>query len=114
MKPNEREAGSSIEVPGQVIDGLYSVISGRLESRIPGTGQQDLVRVLGPGDHWGERSLSNPTQATGTLTALEDTRVMVLQRTDFQNLSAAFPILNEYFDTASDKIDPPSLPREPR
>ena len=104
--------GDVICRPGQIIDGLYSVISGRLESRIPGTGQPDLVRVLGPGDHWGERSLSNPTEATGTLTALEDTRVMVLQRTDFQNLSAAFPILNEYFDTIGDEIDAPSLPRE--
>ena len=104
--------GDVICRPGQIIDGLYSVTSGRLESRIPGAGQQDLVRVLGPGDHWGERSLSSPTEATGTLKALEDTRVMVLQRVDFQNLSAAFPILNEYFDTIGDEIDAPSLPRE--
>jgi len=101
--------GDVICQPGQIIDGLYSVISGRLESRIPSTGQQDFVRVLGPGDHWGERSLSSDTQAKGTLTALDDTRVMVLQRSDFQNLSAAFPILNEYFGGISEERYAPSL-----
>lgn len=101
--------GDVICRPGQIIDGLYSVISGCLESRIPSTGQQDFVKVLGPGDHWGERSLSNDTQAKGSLTALEDTRVMVLQRSDFQNLSAAFPILNEYFDSITEESYAPSL-----
>jgi len=101
--------GDVICRPGQIIDGLYSVISGRLESRVPSTGQQDFVKVLGPGDHWGERSLSNDTQAKGTLTALDDTRVMVLQRSDFQNLSAAFPVLDEYFGSITEESYAPSL-----
>ena len=104
--------GNVICRPGQIIDGLYSVISGCLESRISSAGQEDFVRVLGPGDHWGERSLSKDTLAKGTLTALEDTRVMVLQRADFRNLSAAFPILNKYFDSIGDEIYAPSLRNE--
>lgn len=52
--------GDVICRPGQIIDGLYSVISGRLESRIPGAGQPDLVRVLGPDDHWGSAVYPTP------------------------------------------------------
>ncbi len=81
-----------------------------MESRIPNVGkEEDFVRVLGPGDHWGERSLAEETEAKGTLTATEDTRVLILQRSDFQNLSAAFPPLSEYFRKISDKIYAPSL-----
>ena len=102
--------GDVICRPGQIIDGLYTVISGGMESRIPNIGkEEDFVRVFGPGDHWGERSLADETAAKGTLTATEDTRVLILQRSDFQNLSAAFPPLSEYFRKISDKIYAPSL-----
>lgn len=103
-------AGDLICSPGQAIDGLYSVISGAMESRIPNQeGHGDFVRVLGPGDHWGERSLAGDTLALGTLTATEETRVLVLQRSDFLSLSAAFPPLQEYFDNISDETYAPSL-----
>lgn len=102
--------GDVICRPGQIIDGLYSVISGGMESRIPNAGKgEDFVRFLGPGDHWGERSLTDETEAQGTLTATEDTRVLILQRSDFQNLSTAFPPLSEYFSNISEKIYAPSL-----
>jgi NADH dehydrogenase len=96
--------------PGQTIDDFYTVISGAMESRIPSQGSaDDFVRILGPGDHWGERSLASDVLAQGTLTATADTQVLVLQRADFLNLSAAFPALNEYFEKISDKIYAPSL-----
>ncbi len=102
--------GDVICRPGQIIDGLYAVIYGGMESRIPNAGYKaDFVRSFGPGDHWGERSLADETEAIGTLTATEDTRVLILQRSDFQNLSAAFPALSEYFRNISDKIYAPSL-----
>ena len=101
--------GDVICQPGQIIDGLYSVVEGRLESRIPSVAQPDFVKVLRPGDHWGERSLSCDTEAKGTLTALDDSLVLVLQRSDFQNLCAAFPVLREYFGNISEQSYAPSL-----
>lgn len=102
--------GDVICRPGQTIDGLYTVITGAMESRIPIEGEQDdFIRILGPGDHWGERSLASDALAKGTLTATEDTQVLILQRSDFLSLSAAFPPLNEYFEKISDKIYAPSL-----
>lgn len=97
-------AGDVICRPGQTIDGLYTVISGAMESRIPDQeGQQDFVRTFGPGDHWGERSLASDALAIGTLTATEKTLVLVLKKSDFVSLSAAFPPLKEYFESISDE-----------
>lgn len=98
--------------PGQLVDGLYTIVSGYLESRIPdpATGE-DFVRLLGEGDHWGERSLSGRFETQGTLTAVEDTRVLILDQADFRNLRTAFPPLNNYFKHISDKIYAPALRR---
>ncbi len=101
--------GDVISVPGQLVDGFYTVISGCLESRIPNTSGEDFVRILGPGDHWGERSLDKHSQTVGTLTATESTRVMILAANDFINLREAFPALDRYFASISEKIYAPPL-----
>lgn len=102
--------GDVICRPGQTIDGLYTVITGAMESRIPSNeGQDDFVRIVGPGDHWGERSIASNTLARGTLTATEETQILVLQRSDFLSLSAAFPALSEYLGKTSDKSSAPSV-----
>lgn len=102
--------GDVISHPGQYVDGFYTVLTGYLESRIKGkTGVEDFVRVLGPGDHWGERSLNARTLTRGTLTATEDAEVLVMGAEDFQQLRAAFPALEDYLAHISDKIYAPSL-----
>ena len=106
--------GDEIFRPGQLVDGFYTIVSGALESRIPteATGEE-FVRILGPGDHWGERALTTEFQTQGTLTALEDSRVLVLERTDFRNLRAAFPGMDDYFRGISENIYAPSLRAPP-
>jgi NADH dehydrogenase len=102
--------GDVLYRPGQLVDGFYTIISGCLESRIPDAAAgEDFVRLLGPGDHWGERSLTGRTETQGTLTAVEDTRVLILEQTDFRNLRDAFPALNDYFQRISDRTYAPSL-----
>ncbi|MEO1248178.1 MAG: FAD-dependent oxidoreductase [Pseudomonadota bacterium] len=102
--------GDVISVPGQYVDGFYTVLEGYLESRVAGVdGQEDFVRVLGPGDHWGERLAAHGGQAQGTLTASDDARVLVLNARDFRKLRRAFPALDEYFKHIGDKIYAPSL-----
>jgi len=102
--------GDVISSPGQLVDGFYTVISGCLESRIPDQGSdEDFVRMLGPGDHWGERSLTEGSTTFGTLIATEDSRVMILRGHDFRNLREAFPALNAYLNSISDKIYAPDL-----
>ena len=104
--------GDVVYGPGQIVDGFYTIVSGHLESRIPGpVSGEDFVRILGHGEHWGERSLSGRFETQGTLTAVEDTRVLILKQQDFRNLRAAFPPLDEYFKGISDKIYAPALRR---
>ena len=104
--------GDVISSPGQIVDGFYAVISGCLESRIPNpAGGEDFVRVIGPGDHWGERTISSGALTHGTLTATEDSQVLVMASADFKRFCAAFPAMDEYFDQISDKIYAPPLRR---
>ncbi len=99
--------GDVICRPGQTVDGLYNVIGGAMESRIPGeNGQDDIVRVIGPGEHWGERSMVDNTLARGTLTATMDTQLLVLQRSDFLSLRAAYPVIGKYLDIPGGNSDP--------
>ena len=102
--------GDVVCKPGQIVDGLYTVVSGYLESRIPNpaTGE-DFVRLIGEGDHWGERSLTGRFETQGTLTAVEDTRVLILGKEDFRSLRATFPPLDDYFKHVSEKIYAPAL-----
>ena len=102
--------GDVISAPGRIPDGFYTVIEGCLESRIPDARSgEDFVRVLGPGDHWGERTISEGYLTQGTLTATEDARVLVMAPDDFRRLCDAFPAMDDYFATISDKIYAPPL-----
>jgi len=97
---------------GQILDGFYTVVTGALESRIPDEELgEDFVRILGPGEHWGERALTENWETKGSLTALEDSRVLILQRDDFTNLRQSLPVLNEYFGRISKKVYAHSLRR---
>ena len=106
--------GDVVCKPGQIVDGLYTVVSGYLESRVPNpaTGE-DFVRLIGEGDHWGERSLTGRFETQGTLTAVEDTRVLILGEEDFRNLRSTFPPLDEYFKHVGEKIYAPALRKTP-
>lgn len=107
--------GDVISGPGQIPDGFYTVIEGCLESRIPNreTGE-DFVRIIGPGDHWGERTISEGLLTQGTLTASEDSRVLIMAPGDFRNLCEAFPAMGRYFAKISDKIYAPALRKSSR
>ncbi len=104
--------GDVLFEPGQIVDGFYSVISGSLESRVPSPGGgEDFVRTLGPGDHWGERTLSEGRKTQGRLVAAEDSTVLVLSRDDFHLLVRAVPPLDDYLQSIPDKTYPEQLRR---
>lgn len=114
-------AGDVLFAPGQIVDGFYTIIEGSLESRVPASGDNtaatedaQFVRVLGPGDHWGERSLTQGSQTLGWLTAVDDCTVLVLQADDFARLRQGFAPLRDYLDRIPEKIYPPVLRHEPR
>ncbi|MEM9208043.1 MAG: cyclic nucleotide-binding domain-containing protein, partial [Pseudomonadota bacterium] len=105
-------SGDIVSAPGHIVDGFYTVISGTLESRIPDpAGGEDFVRVIRPGEHWGERTISSGSLTHGTLTATEDSQVLVMASEDFKRLCDAFPAMDEYFRKIPDLNYAPALRR---
>lgn len=91
-------AGTTVDVPsgtvlvteGEPAVGMYVVLSGRLrvEDR---TGR--LLRVLAAGDAVGELSLLTEGTRSATVSAVRDTRVLFVPRTDFLDLLHSEPRL---------------------
>jgi NADH:ubiquinone reductase (H+-translocating) len=90
--------GDRIFETGNRADGFYLVTEGAVELRIPGVdGQQEIVRTIRETGHFGERVLLGEGLRTGTVQALEDTVVLVVQAEDFQRFCSAMPMLDDYF-----------------
>ena len=90
--------GDVISRPGQLASGFYMVVSGLLELVVEDPeGDKPFRRLFRPGDHWGERVVSSKVLTRGTVTALAETRTLVLGKEDFLFLRESFPPLDAYF-----------------
>jgi len=91
-------AGDRIYEAGNRADGFFSVIEGAVEMTYtdPETGAP-AQRIIGPGGHFGERLILGATRRQTTVRALEDSRLLVLDREQFLSLAEGFPAFREYF-----------------
>ncbi|TCP62886.1 NADH dehydrogenase [Rhodovulum bhavnagarense] len=91
-------SGDTVYEAGHRSDGFYSVISGavEMERKDPATGEVTR-RIIGPGGHFGERLILGATRRQTTVHALEDTKVLVVERESFLMLAEGFPAFREYF-----------------
>jgi CRP/FNR family transcriptional regulator, cyclic AMP receptor protein len=88
-------------VPGEVIverggppEALYAVATGKLKVVAPRDGGRDAtLRILGPGDVFGEVAFFQPEGRTARVTALEESVVLVVERRVFLDLIARSPLL---------------------
>ena len=87
---------------GQFIEGFYTVVKGSFEMRIKEPNGEYLIKTLRQGSHWGERILEFDGIATGTVTALEDSVVLLLNKNDFFKLSTAFKPFRDYIESIDD------------
>lgn len=63
---------------------LYVMLDGAVKIALPGEfGQEALVAIMRPGDHFGELALFDGSPRSASATALEDTRAALLARDDF-------------------------------
>ncbi|MGC9370255.1 MAG: FAD-dependent oxidoreductase [Paracoccaceae bacterium] len=91
-------AGDRVFEAGNRADGFYTVISGAVELRYQdeATGEEVVTRI-GPGGHFGERLILGQQRRSGTVRALEDSKVLVLDRDEFLKIADGFPAFSDYF-----------------
>ncbi len=97
-------AGDRIYQAGDRSDGFYTVISGAVQMvrTDPESGEM-TTRVIGPGGHFGERLILGATRRKTSVNAIEDTKVLVMNRAEFLMLAESFEAFRDYFRPYMDK-----------
>ena len=71
---------------------VFVVASGKLKALTTSTDGDDVVfSILGPGEVFGEVALLGATPRTATVTAIEDCRLLVIDRRDFMSFLRTHP-----------------------
>ncbi len=92
-------AGDRVFEVGNLAHGFFVVTEGRFEMRVPNTdGGEERIISLGPGEHFGSRVLLGNALRTGTVKAIEDSRVLIVQSEDFSRIAKELPVARQYFD----------------
>jgi CRP-like cAMP-binding protein len=82
-------------------DALHHIVKGHVSVRVSTPrGDQAILRVLGPDDVVGEFALVSPGPRAATVTALEATETMMLDREAFAALREERPTVDEYLINA--------------
>ena len=91
-------AGDRVFEAGSRADGVYTVIEGEMELRLSDeeTGKE-IVRSIGPGEHFGESLILGDHLRLGTVRAVTDSRVLITDREAFLMLADGYSFLGEYF-----------------
>jgi CRP-like cAMP-binding protein len=96
--------GTQIIVEGDPPKGLFLIVSGQVSILKNIDNENSQVAVLSPGDLFGEISLILQKPSTATVTAAEDTAVLMLEVDDFKKVTDEFPeLLKGVFDIAIER-----------
>ncbi|MEO0917825.1 MAG: FAD-dependent oxidoreductase, partial [Pseudomonadota bacterium] len=89
-------AGDRIYEVGNRADGVYTIVSGAVElSHVTADGRE-MTAHLGEGDHFGEGILRGQDRRRSTVRALEDTKVLLMEKDVFLRMLDAYPILKDH------------------
>jgi CRP/FNR family transcriptional regulator, cyclic AMP receptor protein len=82
-------------------DTLHLIVKGRFAIRITTPlGDVATLRVLGPGEHFGELAVLSPGPRRGTVVALEAAETLSLHRDELETLRQTMPKVNDMLTTA--------------
>jgi serine/threonine protein phosphatase PrpC len=90
MEHLEIPQGENIIVEGEQGKELYIILRGDVEV----TKGNQVVRVMGPGDHFGEMALLNKKPRSATVRALNRVKMLALPRRGFRRLIRRYPDLS--------------------
>jgi CRP-like cAMP-binding protein len=88
-------AGEAIVREGDMSGRFYIITSGQVEVVRQVDGNEQQIRRLGPGDHFGEIGLIGNQRRTATVRTVTDTSVLSLARQDFAALVEHLPALQD-------------------
>ena len=78
---NSYKKGQTIFFQGNPPFGLYCIASGKIKvSKVGNDGKESIVRIAGPGDVLGHRSLFSKENYTATATVIEDAAICFLDK----------------------------------
>ena len=98
--------GDHVLRPGQLLDGFYLVLSGRLELRMTAPDGEEFQREVGPQEHIGDRLKSFETVVRSEVRALEPTRVMIIDWRDVLRLRQSFKYFDNYLSQDAEQKYP--------
>ena len=88
-------AGQKIFAMGDEGRNAYFIERGRAQVSLPKDDGETIIAELGKGEIFGEMSMIDDVPRSATVTAVEDTEVIVIQRSRFiQPLKSAHPMMN--------------------
>jgi len=91
-------AGDRVYEAGDRSDGFYTVISGKVQMvRVDPESGELTTRVIGPGGHFGERLILGSTRRKTSVHAIDDTKVLVMNREEFLMLAEGVGAFRDYF-----------------
>jgi len=86
--------GEIIILQDTSVEGLYILVSGRLRiSRSSEDGRVKVLAILSPGDIIGEMSLLDDESASATVETMEDSRLILIGKEDFQAMLLRYPLV---------------------
>ena len=101
MRRRRFARGEVIFHEGDPGDALHHIVKGHVSVRVSTPrGDQAILRVLGPDDVVGEFAVVSPGPRSATVTALEPTETMMLDRESFAALREQRPGIDDYLINA--------------
>lgn len=98
-------AGARIFAEGEPGDCAYSIEEGRVEVSTLRKGEPLVLAELGPGDIFGEMALIDNKVRSASVTALTETRLLVIQRERFaKKMASADPLISLFLRVILDRL----------
>ncbi|MEM7718668.1 MAG: FAD-dependent oxidoreductase [Pseudomonadota bacterium] len=89
-------AGDRIYEAGNRADGVYNIVSGAVELSHMGEDGRVVTLHLGAGDHFGEGVLFGQDRRRSSVRALEDTKVLLMEKHTCLRMVDAYPVLKDH------------------
>ncbi|PYV12243.1 MAG: Crp/Fnr family transcriptional regulator, partial [Acidobacteria bacterium] len=87
FQPRAYRKNQVIFVEEETGEYMYVVIAGKVKaSKTSATGKETILAIHQPGDFFGEMSLLDGKTSPATVSAIEDCKIAIISRADFQRL----------------------------